>query len=401
MIVPVISCTFAMMKLLVISSSFPSEGYAMRGPFIPPLAVQFNKLGYSIQILTQNTLNAKEIQHEVCKGYDVFRFAWRGASLPVSAMAGNPLKALYLLPDYYYSAMKAAHQLISENRPDLIHAEWLLPSGYIAMKLSLRYGIPFTARALGSDVLVLGRKKIPLMMLKQVARNASALFADGFELCKKTISLAQGANCIFVPTTVCRNFLQQRQKPEKSGFHILTAGRLEKVKGQDVLLKAADILRRKGLLFTTHIVGTGSEENKLKSMIKELGIGDNIVMHGSISNKELEALYSSVHCMVIPSRSESIPMVMGEAVDARLPLVVSDVGDMAFLTRQYQLGYVFNNEDYQELAEKIGMMAISFKEITDNAQFNEASGVFSVEQAALSMSDCFQDIIRKKNQYGS
>jgi len=42
-------------------------------------------------------------------------------------------------------------------------------------------------------------------------------------------------------------------------------------------------------------------------------------------------------CLVVPSRNESIPIVFSEALQAALPMLVTDVGDMGELARRHGL----------------------------------------------------------------
>ena len=53
----------------------------------------------------------------------------------------------------------------------------------------------------------------------------------------------------------------------------------------------------------------------------------------------------SSDCVVIPSRSESIPLVFSEALRFDRELIVSDVGDMGTLGRQYGVAWVIPPED--------------------------------------------------------
>ena len=57
------------------------------------------------------------------------------------------------------------------------------------------------------------------------------------------------------------------------------------------------------------------------------------------------SLYESSDCVVIPSRSESIPLVFSEALNFDKELIVTDVGDMGMLGRQYGVAWVVPPED--------------------------------------------------------
>ena len=68
-------------------------------------------------------------------------------------------------------------------------------------------------------------------------------------------------------------------------------------------------------------------------------------MDGNVSDETLASLYESSDCVVIPSRSESIPLVFSEALRFDKELIVTDVGDMGMLGRQYGVAWVIPPED--------------------------------------------------------
>jgi glycosyltransferase involved in cell wall biosynthesis len=86
--------------------------------------------------------------------------------------------------------------------------------------------------------------------------------------------------------------------------------------------------------------------------------------------------------VIIPSRSETIPLVLREAVEAQKPLIVADVGDMRYLVEQYRLGYVVPSEDHAKLAEAMERMS----KIKNRSEFiqnrDSVISILSVEKAA-------------------
>jgi len=55
--------------------------------------------------------------------------------------------------------------------------------------------------------------------------------------------------------------------------------------------------------------------------------------------------------VVIPSRSESIPLAFSDALRFNKELIVTDVGDMGMLGRQYEVAWVIPSEDPMALKE--------------------------------------------------
>ncbi|MEE9182191.1 MAG: glycosyltransferase family 4 protein, partial [candidate division NC10 bacterium] len=117
--------------------------------------------------------------------------------------------------------------------------------------------------------------------------------------------------------------------PAPPGSHggptrLLFVGKLEPVKGPDLLLASLGRLAKKHSVDLS-IVGTGSLEGSLRNQAEELG-QHNITFHGSLYREELTRLYAWTDIVVVPSRYESFPLVVLEAMAARRPLVVTAVG---------------------------------------------------------------------------
>jgi glycosyltransferase involved in cell wall biosynthesis len=74
-------------------------------------------------------------------------------------------------------------------------------------------------------------------------------------------------------------------------------------------------------------------------------------MMGQVSDAVLTEQFDSVHCVVIPSRSESIPLVFSEALNFDREMIVTDVGDMGDLGREYHVARVVPPEDPLALKE--------------------------------------------------
>ncbi|OYU47118.1 MAG: glycosyl transferase [Rhizobiales bacterium PAR1] len=98
-------------------------------------------------------------------------------------------------------------------------------------------------------------------------------------------------------------------------------GRLEHVKGQDVLIDALGRLDR-----TTHLVlaGDGSTRATLAAQVLALGLSERVHFMGSIS--EPEALYPAFDVFCLPSRAEGFPRTLIEAQACDIPVVACDVG---------------------------------------------------------------------------
>lgn len=105
--------------------------------------------------------------------------------------------------------------------------------------------------------------------------------------------------------------------------------------------------------FNLHIVGYGPQENELKAIAKE-----NIRFLGAVENTKLPELYKSCDVFILPSISEPWGLVVEEALNNGLPVIVSDkVGCAEEIIEENFNGLIFEYNSEKSLLEKIERMA--------------------------------------------
>lgn len=99
------------------------------------------------------------------------------------------------------------------------------------------------------------------------------------------------------------------------------AGRLEEVKGQDVLLKALTLLPKSTLLV---LAGEGSQHQTLQRLAQQLGIESQVRFLGLVD--DMPSFYQALDTFCMPSRMEGFPLSPLEAQACNTNAVVTDVG---------------------------------------------------------------------------
>ena len=129
--------------------------------------------------------------------------------------------------------------------------------------------------------------------------------------------------------------------PEKRT--ILYVGRIEPLKGLDILLKAVALLNdRTGtrLLIVGGSLEKDAEIDRLKTLADDLDISDIVDFTGSISQQQLPAYYNAADVFVLPSWYESFGLVALEAMSCGTPVVVSRVGGLTSFIEHGKTGYL-------------------------------------------------------------
>lgn len=245
---------------------------------------------------------------------------------------------------------KAAIEFTKRNRLDFCLATWALPSGVFAQCVKKKLGIPYATWSLGSDLNKYAKFPILRQLIERSLKKADVCFANSYLLLDKVERLSR-RRCRFMPAIT--EFDLKSIKPiklDKNIFNFLFVGRLEKVKGPDILIEACRSLKRKSPDFVVHILGDGSLLVSLKKQVDRLGIKGNIDFFGLAGKREVGGYMLGADCLVISSRSESLPLVLLEAARAGLAIVATDVGDCRRLIKDYNMGVVVSREDPQRFA---------------------------------------------------
>lgn len=174
-------------------------------------------------------------------------------------------------------------------------------------------------------------------------------------------------------------------------------GRLEYVKGHDILIEAlARIKRNSQLNFRLDIVGDGNERTKLEKMIAQLGLEKHVRLLG-----EMAGASDKIHqydAFILPSRSEGLSLSLLEAMAAGVPVIATNVGESADVLAKY--GTIVPPNDAEGLSRALEDFIIAPSEPISLAQATPSriKQEFGIEQTARSYAQLFTNILQEKRQ---
>jgi glycosyltransferase involved in cell wall biosynthesis len=340
------------MNILMLTSNFPAhKGDVIQHPFQLDFIDLLREDNHTVTILT----HAKgEVHEKIRDDLDINWFPWRriqGRLIDIDFFkAGNIISLLSLV----YRGSQHTRRIIRQERIDLVICLVVLPSGLYAYLNALLGAVstPYFLWALGSDINKYRQNIFVRSLLKRIIRRSGHVFADGFQLCS-TIHEMTGKACDFLPTfrkIDTRLALRIRKADDFVTF--LYVGRHAKVKGIDVLIDAIIRLEKSGLRLDYRVIiaGEGELTPRMMERVTEKRLNHRVTFAGKVPDDRLFTLYAETDCVVIPSRSESIPVVFSEALQFNKPMIVTDVGDMGDLGRSYGVARVIGAADADALA---------------------------------------------------
>lgn len=103
---------------------------------------------------------------------------------------------------------------------------------------------------------------------------------------------------------------------------VCAVGRLDRLKGFDLLVEVVARMKEGSLL----LIGDGPERQNLEALAVERGVAHRVRLTGW--SDEAAALLAGSDIFVLPSRLESLPLSLLEAMHAGIPVVVTPVGSI-------------------------------------------------------------------------
>jgi len=225
-----------------------------------------------------------------------------------------------------------AFPLLRWTRPDVIHVH-TTDLGWSLRLAARRYRIPCVITLHGTTI---GKRSTPMpKRLLEGALLRSGGYSRIITMDPSTMPalsrLGVGDRLDYIPNGI--DPADVVTVPEDAGPPpaaapptVLFAGRLEAVKGVDVLLIAFAAVLRDHPTARLLLAGSGSRRAELETATAELGITGSVRFVGVQARDELSALYRAATLFVLPSLHEGFPMVLLEAWAHGTPVVTTSVG---------------------------------------------------------------------------
>lgn len=237
---------------------------------------------------------------------------------------------------------------------DLIHAHFVYPDGVVAARLARRLGVPYviTEHAIWepwmTDYPGVRRQAVP------AARGAAAVLAASGVLADSIRSVAgDGVHMERVPI----GFDEAVFAPggPRDPDRIVCVGRIQRVKGVDVLLRAFARVREARPEARLTLVGGSfyraweAEETEIRALGARLGVDDAVTYTGVLPPPEVARHVRTAAVLASPSRRESFGAAVVEALGCGTPVVATQSGGPQDVVTP-ALGRLVEVEDPEALA---------------------------------------------------
>lgn len=180
-------------------------------------------------------------------------------------------------------------------------------------------------------------------------------------------------------------------KKAQSSFTIVSVGRLEKVKNQQLILHALHQSEDKSIQLI--LVGDGAERRNLEDLIQQLNLQERVKITGFVSEPEL--FLAQADLFVLPSFSEGFGIAAVEAMLLGVPILCSKVGGIPEFVVDGETGWLFDPENQKEFIDKLKFILKMDRKTRDEIGIKGRDSVaerFSEEKYIENLERFYQEI---------
>ena len=331
------------MRVLVLTHNYPRFPGDFSGTFIEALSEAVQAQGHQVTVLAPFDPRFARRSHDHHVHLLTYRYAWPERLHVLGYMRSTRgdralrLSSVLLAPLLFLFGALAVLRTARRERPDVIHAHWALPNGFLGAVTARLLHIPLVVSLPGSDVFVSGLNPLFLCMARFTFNQAAAITTNSDDLRQAAVGLGAAAEKMRLiiygvdPKAIAPDRSRRAARRARLGLGadtplILAVGRLVPKKGFDVLLKAArDIASQAHIV----IVGDGDQRAELAALAATLGVSARVHFVGNVPRTELTDYYNAADIFAMPSVRlpvDGLNVAVVEAMSCGLPVVASDVG---------------------------------------------------------------------------
>jgi len=326
---------------------------------------------YEFTLITLR-MDRKLPKREVIDNIEIHRIGFLSSSKLKLSVNWPLLLSKYLFP---FQALLKARSL---QRKGGFCASWSIMANYAGFAaLFFKWTnsqIPFLLTLQEGDSPEHIRKRVGLFMplYKRIFRKADKVQAISNFLADYAREMGYRGEVSVVPNGVdiekfAKEFAEEERSEaletvgKKEGDIILiTTSRLVKKNAVDDIIRSLSYLPGK---YKLYIAGQGSEEDNLRSLTKELDLGNRVIFGGFVLHENLHGLLKVSDIFVRPSRSEGLGNSFLEAMAVGLPVIATSVGGIVDFLENEKTGFFCEVDNPKSIAEQV-------KKISENPILN-------------------------------
>ena len=344
------------------------------------------------------------------KSYDREKYSV-SVALPEKSMLKDKITSLgvtvYEIPgiadrSYSKQGVKEFKKLFNNIKPDIVHSHASLSARIAARQLGLR--IVNTRHCLEY------KKKFPVSTIYGIINNylsdivigvskatCENLIADGIKKSKVRL-VYNGTYPLKELSPEEKTKVREKYKIPLENTVVGIVARLEPVKNHELFLKAMQKVLKNNKNVSVLIVGSGTQEEKIRSMAVQLNISDKVIFTGYLDN--ITEVMNIIDINVLTSTKEALSLSLIEGMFLKKAAVTTDSSGPCEVVENGKTGIVVENFNDELLAEAISKLVNDKQlcELMGIAGEKRAQELFSAEKMVNSLDDIYEELIKSERK---
>jgi len=254
--------------------------------------------------------------------------------------------------------------LVRKFKPDVSHCHFAIPVGPIGLAARIFQKVPYILTFQGGDVPGFVPEqtdkyfKLIKPLAKWVVHKASFAVAVGEGLRRLASSAYDRSDILYIPNGVDVHLFKPLEgKKDSDCIRILFAGRFNPQKAVDRLIRAASLLKQKGVSnFMIDLYGGGPLESDLITLTKDLQLDHVVHFKGWVKREELAKDLRMADIFSLPSDVEGMPVACLQAMASGLPIVGTRVMGILETVSEGENGFLVEKGSISALSDALGKL---------------------------------------------
>jgi len=352
-------------RILIIPSWYPPDG----GYFFREHSEALLRTGWQVDVLVNRLVGIRKLIQVGRSALRWYRVAdENGLRVVRSSYLKMPGNEQYNILGWARKTARIYRRYERQfGKPDLILAHSVTWAGYASYLLRQKYDLPYV---------IIEHRSFFVWSSGEAREMVKPFYIPLFKLaydhCEKLVlvsdSLRKGIEALvpsvlkktkLIPNMIREDLFLPPAEPRKTDpFVFFWAGRLEHVKGLDLLLEAVRLLADKtDQNFLVRLAGKGSLREDLEQMASALGVSEQVIFLGRISREEVLLGMQAANCFVLPTRYEAFGVVLIEAMATGLPVIATRSGGPDSIVTK-ENGLLIEPENAEVLAKAMQEMMV-------------------------------------------
>lgn len=369
------------LKVLFLASWYPNEDHSISGIFIKRHAQAISKYCDVCVLYIHGSQNRKttKVEFSIEDSVKTIRVYYKKSSFTKRTLEDISSYSLN-----YIRGLKAVKKEF--GKPDIVHANVILPAGFLALVLNTFKGIPYVLTEHTSPFNVYYPNYIYKTLCQMILHRARKIMPVSNSLETQIREVYQKNKYIIIPNVVdTKGFTPNPSRKDwgstKKILHVSLLN--DEQKNVTGIIKAISELSNKRKDFAMHIIGDGMDRGKLETLASNLKmLNKYIFFHGKVDDAELKNFMKNSDFFVLNSIHETFAIVCAEALSSGIPVISTRCGG----PEEYiddDMGILIEPRNQEELVNAISYMLDNAKKYDSEKMHKYIEDRFSYDAVGL------------------